>query len=211
MTKEKVKEDFLRDIADHVILVHSDAGITRHLSFRNKSGTWHHWFEIVTWPGCLCIRGDMGTWVFSRVEDMFTFFRHRDDELAVNLSYWAEKIQAEDRDGGTKEFSQEKARRAIAEYVDEMTGEDGEIEAVDAKQFKEEVDEEILSRMDDGERAFRQAVYDFRFTTSNGEDAYFSDFWEYDLEQYTYRYQWCCYAIVWAIMQYDKSKVAVPA
>ena len=34
----------------------------------------------------------------------------------------------------------------------------------------------------------------------------FYDFWETDLEEYTFRYLWCLYAIVWGITQYDKQK-----
>jgi hypothetical protein len=31
----------------------------------------------------------------------------------------------------------------------------------------------------------------------------FPDFWEHTLEDYTPRFVWCCYAIPWAIEQYD--------
>lgn len=49
----------------------------------------------------LCYTGDMGTYVFQRLTDMFEFFRtdreykkRNGGKLAVNLSYWGEKLQA---------------------------------------------------------------------------------------------------------------------
>jgi hypothetical protein len=44
-------------------------------------------FDVVTWPGHLSISGDMGCFVFTRVDDMFTFFRGHED--APNLGYSA--------------------------------------------------------------------------------------------------------------------------
>ena len=69
----------------------------RHLLFRQPNSG-NMWFEIITWPDSLMIRGDMGSWSFSRVQDMFTFFRS--DQLKINPSYWTEKIDSESRFGG---------------------------------------------------------------------------------------------------------------
>jgi|SRR5665213_1794470 len=90
-------EQFLADVANHELTIKQDNGLYRHLYFR-QLGNSNMWFEIVTWPGALTINGDMGSWSFSRVDDMFRFFRSK--ELRINSSYWAEKITSESRYGG---------------------------------------------------------------------------------------------------------------
>jgi hypothetical protein len=76
-------EQFLKDVATHSMKVERDDGVYRHLKFRGpESNSWNLWFDIITWPQCLVINGDMGSWTFARVNDMFTFFRHgQGDEL----------------------------------------------------------------------------------------------------------------------------------
>ena len=94
--REPTPEQFIKDVANHQMTVARNDGIYRHLKFRSTARGWNQWFDLITWPGVLTIHGDMGTWTFSRVEDMFTFFRSRDSELRINADYWAEKLQ-----GGT--------------------------------------------------------------------------------------------------------------
>lgn len=90
--RELTAEQFLKDVANHQMESRMENGIYRHLVFRQSGEhSWNMWFGIVTWPGWLTIYGDMGTWTFSRVEDMFCFFR--DEKLRINASYWAEKLQ----------------------------------------------------------------------------------------------------------------------
>ena len=84
-------ERFAKDVADHQMTVLMDIGVYRHLMFKKPDRS-EHWFEIVTTPGMLVIRGDMETWVFSRIPDMFNFFRGKDGE--INADYWQEKLLA---------------------------------------------------------------------------------------------------------------------
>lgn len=86
---------FEDDTKDHKMEVVRDDGLYRHLKFRGKDGIC--WFDLVTWPHVLTIHGDCGTFVFTRIEDMFQFFRGP----TINPSYWSEKVVAEDRYGGT--------------------------------------------------------------------------------------------------------------
>ena len=65
---------FLRDVAEHEMIVVRDDGVHRHIRFK-KPGTSCMHFDLITWPGYLCYTGDMGTYVFSRLTDMFEFFR----------------------------------------------------------------------------------------------------------------------------------------
>lgn len=89
MDQNKIKEKFDRNITNHQMAIRFDAGIYRHLVFRNPESS-AMWFEIVTWPGSLVYTGDMGTFVFERIPDMFEFFRNAE----INPHYWSEKVEA---------------------------------------------------------------------------------------------------------------------
>lgn len=187
------EELFLKDVAQHQMTVLKDDGVYRHILFRHaEHGNMH--FTLTTFPWFLCYSGDMGTYVFSRIEDMFQFFRDGKTEgpLRINLGYWAEKVQAEDRDG-VKEYSPDVFRERIAEWLDD-------IEA--SPELRQAVDEEVLWQADDGEYAAHRAARDFE----HEDEHIFTDFWECDLREYTFRFTWCCYALAWAIRLYDKSR-----
>jgi hypothetical protein len=172
----------------------------RQASKFRKPGTYCMGFDLVTWPGYLCFCGDMGEFVFSRLPDMFSFFResgHRNDEhstLAVNFGYWAEKCEAVGKHEGIKTYDPDKFREVVNEILaadDEATDE-----------LREAVADEVLCAADDGPHAAHEAASDFEW---NGK-LYFSDFWERSLDVYTYRFIWCCYALAWGVEQYDKAK-----
>lgn len=194
MSDKCAEESFLKDVTGHKLNVIRSEGVYRHIQFR-KPGTGIMGFELITWPGYLCYSGDMGTYVFQRLNDMFQFFRTDrqrpgvGQKLNINPSYWAEKVQAEDRDRVTL-YSSEIFQNAIEEHLNE-------IEASDA--LREAVEEDILS-CDENERDARDAVSQFKF---DGKEFY-PDFWECDLQDYTYRYLWCCYAIAWGVKKYDE-------
>jgi hypothetical protein len=63
----------------------------------------------------------------------------------------------------------------------------------------EEIQFDVLDA-ETGEEAYLK-LRDFEF---NGFS--FRDSWEWDLKEYTYHYIWNCYAIAWAIKQYDNLK-----
>ncbi len=150
------ENEFLRDVADHVLEVMRDDGVYRHIRFR-KPGTMCMHFDLITWPGYLCYTGDMGTYVFARLADMFQFFRtdrsyapRTGRRLAVNLSYWSEKLEAVDgsRNGGAaKEFSEKKLLRTINEYRVAWLREaytDGSLDKEQRRELWEAVDEDVL-------------------------------------------------------------------
>ena len=61
--------------ANHTLDVLHDDGLYRHLRMSTDDSFIWSW-EIITWPGRLAIRGDIGReLVFTRVPDMFDFFR----------------------------------------------------------------------------------------------------------------------------------------
>ena len=90
---------FLKDVSDHQLELLRDDGLYRHLRFA-KPGSIMMSFELVTWPGYLCFCGDMRDFLFTRIPDMFNFFRSsRQDRIAgetlyINTGYWGGKCVA---------------------------------------------------------------------------------------------------------------------
>lgn len=196
------EQSFLEDISKHQMHVLRDDGVYRHLRFR-QPGTYCMAFDIVTYPDHLVYSGDMGCYVFSRLRDMFDFFRvrPRDDEpgrLHINLSYWAEKLEATDKPDGHYEYSADLFRQHVNEVLDDIEAD---------QDLRDEVQEYVLDYADDGEVRARDALDQFEH---NGKRI-FTDTWEWHLQEHTYRFIWCCYALAWGIQQYDAEKAKVAA
>lgn len=208
---------FLKDVAQHAMAIIRDDGVHRHLRFaRPGTGCMH--FDIVTYPNYLVYSGDMGCYVFSRLHDMFEFFRvrPRNDEpgrLHINLGYWAEKLEATDRPDGHKEYSADQFRKYVAyrlEGIKEEFAEDYEADQEDTSKFdalKEAVDEDVLAYADDGDFQAHQVLDQFEHDGRR----WFPDSWEARFDQYTFRFVWCCYALAWSIQQYDAAKAKAAA
>lgn len=205
MSNLVTEQTFLKEVVEHRMTVLLDNGVHRHLRFANPRSS-NMSFELVTWPGYLAYVGDMGSYVFSRITDMFQFFRTpesyrlgRDGSvLAINPCYWGEKLQAHDHVDGYKEYSADLFREVIKEWL-----EDHELNSPELLQA---VEDEVLRYADEGEHDARRAVDQFKHG-----DFQFYDFWEAKLQTYTGRYLWCCYALTWGIAQYDAHKAAQEA
>lgn len=194
MSKDTVTaESFAGAVADHVMTVLQDDGVYRHLHF-GKPKTTVKSFSIVTWPGYLAFTGDIGDYIFKRLDDMMEFFRGH----APNPRYWSEICVAAGRDGLTA-YDPDCARAQIEAAV--VEGCEG-LSAEDAAGLRRDVDYDVLSRVNEGEHALREALRDFH----ENEDAIFPDSWEWNLESHTYPFVWACHAIPWAIAQYDQAK-----
>lgn len=211
---------FLNDVANHEMSVIREDGVYRHIRFkRPDSGCYR--FDLITWPGYLCYTGDMGTYVFSRTNDMFEFFRtdrecmtlSENRSLAINPSYWSEKVQSDSRFGkGTECFSEELFREAIERdfnaHFDQRAPDDDASDEVKSafNELKDDaweaVEDEILS-VDSLEGQGVSAAYDFK----RGE-LVFEDFFEHRLTDYTFHFIWCCYALAWGIRTYDQAKTS---
>jgi len=190
--KELTKEIFLKEIENHSVKIIKDEGIYRHLVCSNGSFNQH--FEIVTWPGYLSYVGDMGSYTFSRIDDMFSFFRNTIGE--TNPQYWAEKVIAQSIfGGGIEKFSVEEFRDAVREATRSYLDKDEHCAIPD--EILEDI-EPLLSADDEYECV--AAMRDF-----NSPKIDFADFWERSVKRYTWHYLWCCYAIVWAINKYDEA------
>lgn len=156
MRREPTSEQFLKDVADHQMTIAHEDGVYRHVRFRSATRGSVYWFDLVTWPGFLTICGDMGTWTFSRVPDMLTFFRSEREGLNINASYWAEKLQHGTHGGrdGAKEWDDDLFRERVLERI-----EDSDLTDEQKAIVKECVEEEIFSQS--GEHFLLHAAYEF--------------------------------------------------
>ncbi len=222
------KEEFLSHVADHEIKVLNSNGVYRHLHF-GKPGHVECSFQLTTFPGHLVITGDMGDLVFRRTEDMFKFFRR--DELSVNTGYWSEKLQA----GEFESFDSESVEKSLKQWLeDKIDSFKYECEDEYSDEFKELKDNDIslkdLDKLFDSLRedleyqientfdlnskdSARESILDIE-VNSNEFDFYFKledwddvcDISESGIE-YSYKFQWLCYAIVWGIQKFDKEVI----
>jgi hypothetical protein len=193
---------FEEDVERHQMTVLRDEGVNRHLRFR-APGTGNLAFDLVTWPDHLCYTGDAGTFVFSRLEDMFQFFRHPDADRRIDMGYWAEKCLAADRDG-IKQYSKERFESAVMGRVNDHI-QDENLDELEAAALRICIADDVL-RHNESEYDAHRAASDFEY-----KGFALTDFYETDLTEFTVRFQWCCYALAWAIRQYDAAKQDVAA
>jgi hypothetical protein len=219
---------FLKDISEHRMTVLHEDGPYRHIRFR-KPQSINMWFDLVTWPNVLTIGGDMGTWTFSRVEDMFTFFRHRQkrlrdsrcncpvcgrltSDLKINPSYWAEKLQHGNYTGrdGAKVWDQDTFQARLLDNLKDHFEDEPEKLA----EVKAAVEEDVFRPHDgDGPHLMRHAAYEFthEFEEDSGKSHEERKRNQFQFEGmdipsgmiYSYHFLWCLYAIVWGIQQWD--------
>lgn len=215
---DNIEARFLRDIADHQMTILRDDGVNRHIRFR-KPGTVCYGFDLVTWPGALCYTGDMGTYVFQRLEDMFEFFRtdrRGGNCLTINPQYWSEKLIATNchgrSAGGATEFDPGRFRQVINEYRVRWMRE-AKLKGCTKEERRDlwdAVDDEVLWVVDDGEHLAYNAAYDFTHRCRDLQFC-FTDLFEHCFERYTVHFTWCCYALAWGIQQYDAAAAKVEA
>ncbi|MEU7320918.1 hypothetical protein AB0465_14030 [Streptomyces griseoviridis] len=92
--------DFLRETAEHHLVVLHDDALYRHLRIQ-KPGTRMWSWDITTWPGYLATSGDIADGsMFTREPDMIQFFARNDSQQnyysdgapSIDVRYWAEKL-----------------------------------------------------------------------------------------------------------------------
>lgn len=200
-------ERFTKSVAEHQLTIHRDDGLFRHLTVKKPNSSNMH-YNITTWPGYLCMSGDMGCFVFSRVPDMFQFFRGKPDE--INPQYWQEKLQAGAGYEGARAISEEfdvdaydkRIDEYLAAFVEDLDPNDadeaeqiaGATAAVkDFKKWREDSEWDVISRINN-------------WDSSDAGGLELNDFFEGRLDKFTFHYIWCCFAIVHAIAMYDAAK-----
>lgn len=203
---EKVAEQFDRDVAEHAMTVlRDDDGVYRHIRF-TRPDTRNMYFDLVTWPGYLCFCGDMGEYVFSRLEDMFEFFRK---DGGISYDYWAEKCRAGDKShsargegNGITQFSEELFKEAVEEDFKSWRETNAGLLEEDPEfleEIRERLNDDVLSCSNEGMIRAYDAAAGFTVMAEN----IFTDFWEHDCEDYTFHFIWCCHAIRWGVARYD--------
>lgn len=203
-------ERFTKDVAEHTLTILKDDGLYRHVRCRRKD-SYTYGFDIVTWPGYLAYTGDMGCYVFSRIPDMFEFFRDRTpiNPEMYNFRYAAEKCMASDKRDGIREWSEDLFQRAVRMDYEKYIGRNRSEETPWLPEAKERelwqgIEDSVLSHGDNSHEAV-QAAMDFKWSPDpdSGGEYIFTDFYEHTLETFTGRFIWCCYALPWAIDRYD--------
>lgn len=204
MNKDITEERFLKDVSTHKIEIIRDDGVDRHIRFKREN-SYAYGFDLITWKGHLCYTGDMGTYVFARIEDMFDFFimdksdfNHSGNrKLNINPGYWAEKVLSVDKHYGIKEYSSELFESTIKEAFRDYFEDEEDIEKKD--KCWNEIESKVLSYSDESEECAMRVVINFE---CDGFE--FTDLWGLDFKEYTVHYIWCLYAIVWGILEYRK-------
>lgn len=207
-------DQFLDDIKNHQLTILRDQGVHRHLRFK-KPNTIDRYFDLITWPGHLCYTGDMGSYLFSRLPDMFGFFRSGQGK--INPGYWAEKVLAADRHGGIEEFDEDDFDRAVMRYLIQWLRDHRNKTTKDERrELWEEVIAEIINADSSPDGMRKQiAAHDYYKSlahVSRNDDRQmfmFVDLFDQRFTRYTHHYLWCCHAIVWGIQQYDKTTQAI--
>ena len=201
-----IRKRFLKDTKEHQLTIVKDDGIYRHIQI-SKPGTCVCHYNLTTWPYHLCISGDMGTWVFSRIEDMFDFFIMNDSDYnkpdEINPHYWAEKVQAISRFGGsgiyefdTDDFKAQ-VRRRVKEYF--------EGHPQGCKECLQELEDDVFMYMDDyPKEVIYERLYNFSYSAPDGDEFTFSGEDMPDAQRFSLYYIWILYAIVKGITMYNK-------
>lgn len=188
---EEIKALFLKDVSSHKMEVIHDSGLVRHIRFEQLDLK-IHWFDLVTWGECLAINGDMGTYTFSRNQDMFNLFRSKN--LSINPDYYTEKMQSICKISKHIKFSPTELRSLMIKH---FKGWNLSSEKQKTKVWSKIEDEILCSKTEEEARSNVDS-----FEARHG--CLFRGFFEHDLTEFTYHYIWCLYAITWGIQQYDK-------
>lgn len=241
-----IAERFASDVANHEMTVLRDEGLYRHVRFqrvtvneetgkRERSSS--YWFDLITWPGCLAITGDMDSYLFARTDDMFGFFRLHGG--GINPGYWAEKIRA---GSVVREYSEDQFKRLVAEDAEEYEKDHPGLAAA----IKVDILDDPDTAFEDGARRLLDnfsygdtwggkcpscdsavsglAESDARswalgHRAQAGHSVFpartygfrFEASYEWELTEFSWRYLWACHAIQWGIAQYNAQRAAEPA
>ena len=175
---------FQTNSKDHVLTVLHDDGLYRHLRMAQPgTGIWS--WNIITWPGSLCIRGDIGGGhVFTRMDDMLKFFNshtgmvYGDGSPPINPGYWGEKLEQQTQHA----WSPEKFMESVKETLSQLTVHDPDDTLRDAEDMSE----------------YEHDAREWASNTDHFQDLASEAFADYDIH-----FLFACYAIATTVSAYD--------
>lgn len=193
---------FTEDTRNHQMQVCHDQGLYRHLLF-TAPATPICSFQIFTTPGSLAIAGDMGTYVFARLEDMFRFFDAPSGR--INPDYWSQKVTAQDVHCPVRKYSSARFRDVVLQDYHDRRYE-----------FDPPVQERLLSRISfeilqshslEYEPDAREILqrFEFCFRPADGRPEVVFDYADadsWDFKDYSHHFLWCLEAVVFGIARY---------
>ena len=197
---ERFKSDISQSGKEHALEIVSENETMRYLVFK-RPGSSVYRVNITTWPGYLCISGDMGCYVFSRLPDRFEFFRQMNPEM-LDFRYIAEKTEGVAKCCGLECFSEEKVAELINGLYDQYAEENPESKDLDDLRAETDI---LINNITD-EDSLREAMEDDE--TARVLDLYQAVCEGPHLKEYTFHFQWCCHAIMHVIKLYDDLKGA---
>ncbi|MDV2474204.1 hypothetical protein F8M49_29925 [Rhodococcus zopfii] len=186
---------FAASTRNHEMTVLHDDGVYRHIRCAEPgTGIWS--WTLTTWPGHLCIDGDLESYTFARIDDMFEFFALRGG--GINPSYWAEKITNRDAGRGTRKFSSEKAKAAVvADFLEQR-----HYHTRDTADVFRDLRYYVLDQIEHfDESEFYAVLNDWRYLGG----WQFEDLGDWDVRDWDCHYLYACHAIAWGIAEYRKA------
>lgn len=185
--EKRVAAQFAGNTAEHELTILHDDGVYRHIRMA-KPDTGIYRYDLITWPGHLAISGDLDSYVFARIDDMFAFFRGQ----AVNPQYWGEKVKDDPK--RTESYSEDMFKQLVSERL-------AELDDADFDDAQRAARDELLERVKGGDAYHEQ---DARDILADAEKAgVLSDTWEWSLSDWDWHFLYCLNAIVAGIAAYD--------
>jgi hypothetical protein len=189
-----IAENAARAFAEHVVTVEHEHGLYRHYRCA-KPGTGNYAFHVVTFPGRLIVSGDIGDMAWSRCPDMIEWAAG----AVESIGYFAEKVWGSIP---TEEWCEDTAREVIAEEYKNALEDTQGLEAdelAEATEKANEIKDELLRSLDEGEHSFATAYYE--------SDWYGGDF--PNVRDFTAEYLWCREAVCWFLRWYAANRKPV--
>lgn len=199
------KAVLMAETSEHRMTILRDDGVYRHIRFA-KPGTNMWRFDLVTWPGHLVITGDIQDYHFTRLHDMFEFFRSNPDRPhAINPQYWAEKLAGHQQQ--CEEYSFEAFKQSLVSHFwwgrDQIP--EGHRREV-WRSIREEIleDEGVQHSQDEAYRAASRYQYN-HYRSGRAPEVWFefTDVYDWHFKEYKFHFLLSLWAIIWGIHQYD--------
>lgn len=189
---------FARETAGHEMTVLHDDGLYRHLRFANPQYGGIYYFDLITWPNNLMIRGDGVNFAFSvyPTTDMFDLFKRSAND-GINPGYWQEKVVA----GQVMSWSEEKFR---AWLIQEAAKDEARCPGL-----PEAVGDQILHSDEHSTEYEATARYAIECFSHGDYRIRFPEKWQVSFDDFDWSFLWACHAALDGIARYDAARKAV--